>query len=169
MIGESYIQAGIEQRRLRELRSKIEAIALGSGPSVKPWIEAGDIPNVPKYGCSWLPAFLKLDVYTYGDVIHAPDLPRDGTRIVATERAWSDGMERFDVNFPHGGQAGGMAITLACRDHNIIGLIGFDGGRPADHPCDGLLRGLLTFWKARGKKFISLMPRSDFDDLMETP
>ena len=74
-------------------------------------------------------------------------------------------------DLPHGG-SGGMAISLACHRHTTVALIGFDG-YPDDGP-DGAMhdwmknnREMIRFWLNRGKRIISLMPKSFLDDLVE--
>lgn len=142
-------------------------IALGTGPSLRPWVAAGAFPAVPKYGCSFVPSLLKIDVYCYCDPVHAADLPADGTPIIATERVHSAGMRRWCEDFHHAGGSGGMAISEACKQHDCVALIGFDGGMDAEH--DQLLRNLLLWWKEQfGRKFVSLMPPGTIlDDLCE--
>jgi hypothetical protein len=150
-------------------KTSIEAVAMGTGPSAMLWIKAGSYPAVPRYGCSWIPHFLKLNAYAIGDICHFPDVPTDGTRIAATACVRKEGHPEWELYqemlYPHGSQSGGMAISMACREYRRVGLVGFDGGM--DEPYETDLRKMLEWWKARGRTFVSLMPKSTFDDLME--
>ncbi len=152
----------------REL--KVDAIAMGTGPSFWKFVK-GPIPHGFRYGCSTIPAYIKLNVYGYCDPVHEPDLPTDGTEIVATPHVWQEGMTPFG-DLQHGGSGGGMAISLACHRHTTVALIGFDGF-PDDGP-DGFYnnwmqvnREIVRSWLNRGKRIISLMPKSFLDDLVE--
>jgi hypothetical protein len=150
------------------MAEKFDVVVIGTGPSVLPWLKAGKFPDVPKYGCSWIPWHIKLNAYALGDSIHSPDVPQDGTRVVATKQCRSPEWELFDdERFPHGSQSGGMAITMACREFKRIAVIGFDGGLPGD--ADKELRELFEWWIQRGRTFVSLMPKSAFDDLWVKP
>lgn len=142
----------------------MQALCIGTGPSFFRWVEKGNFPSIPKYGCSIVPWYCKVDTYAYGDEEHLADVPVDGTRIVSTDRVWKSGHDHFDMRFPHGGSSGGMAITMACRGHRDVGLIGYDGGLP--EPFESDIRKLLQWWIYRGRRFYSLMESSTFDDLM---
>lgn len=149
---------------------EIDAIALGTGPSFWELVK-GRIPSGFRYGCSTIPAHLKLDVYCYGDAVHEPDLPMDRTEVVATPRCWEEGMTPFG-DFPHGGSGGGMAISVACHRHQSVALVGFDGFPEdgPDGPCHLWMqdnRELIRFWLRRGKRIVSLMSKSFLDDLVE--
>lgn len=149
---------------------KLDAIAMGTGPSFWEFIR-GPIPWGFRYGCSTIPAYIKLDVYCYGDAVHEPDLPLDRTEIVATPRCWNESMTPFG-DLPHGGSGGGMAISTACHRHQIVAIVGFDGF-PDDGP-DGFYRQwmsdnreLVRYWLRRGKRLLSLMEQSFLNDLLE--
>jgi hypothetical protein len=148
----------------------LDAIAIGTGPSFFDWIRS-PLPEGKRYGCGVVPQFLDVDVYALGDVVHCRHAPPD--RPVYATRRIIDSVgdpERFllypEDDLPHGGSSGGMALSLACRSHAVVGLIGFDGF-DIDDGFITAFRELICYWKNRGKRLISLMPQSAFDDLLE--
>lgn len=147
------------------MRQDFEALAIGCGPSLRPWIDVGDFPDVPKYGCGFASHVMALDFYCYCDITHAADLPTDETTVIASERVWRDGLLKYDDAFPHAGQAGGMAISESCKKCRRVALVGFDKGLPEPHETE--LRDLIVWWKKRGRTFVGLMPGQSFDDLMD--
>ncbi len=149
----------------------IEAIVLGTGPSFFAAIRR-PFPHAKRYGCGIASQHVELDVYALGDEVHGNHVPL-GTTVYITQRLRDAHPEATYLAYPedelpHGGSSGGMALSLACREHDVVGLIGFDGhGMPDDFVAS--FRALLAWWKTRGKRLVSLMPDSVFDDLLERP
>jgi len=151
---------------------ELDAIAIGTGPSFYEWLNTPRPENVKFYGSGVSSKYIKLDVYTIGDSCHIQNIPRYeavtyGTHMMLSH---SDKMLPYDGDtYPHGGSSGGMAISLACLHHDRIGLVGYDG------PC-GILDldmkwikntiDVLEFWIDRGKKIVSLMPHSCFNEVL---
>lgn len=167
MIGELLIATGqIVSRQTIVL----DAIVFGTGPSFYQAI-CGPLPLSKRYGCGIVPEFLDVDVYALGDVIHLKHVPPD-TPVYATRRireAVPDA-RRFlsypEDELPHGGSSGGMALSLACQAHDVVGLVGFDGYGMNDEFVIRF-RDVIRFWQARGKRLVSLMPASVFHDLLQ--
>lgn len=147
----------------------LEAIAIGTGPSFFAWIRR-PLPVGQRYGCGVVTRWIQVDVYALGDIVHIAHAPLDGpvfaTRQVRDAVGGESNWREFpEDELPHGGSSGGMALSLACRDHDVVGLIGFDGfGMNAEFQA--CFRELLRFWQSRGKRLVSLMPASAFDDLL---
>jgi hypothetical protein len=149
----------------------VESIVLGTGPSFFDAIRR-PLPPGKRYGCGIASRHVELDVYALGDEVHWNHAPL-GTTVYITQRVRDGHPESAYLAYPedelpHGGSSGGMALSLACRDHDVVGLIGFDSqGMPDEFVA--AFRALLTWWKARGKRMVSLMPACAFDDLLERP
>lgn len=148
----------------------LDAVVMGVGPGIREFLKH-PLPLGVKYGCSYLPSLIKLDVYCIGDAVHEFDLPTDDTEIVCSYPIDRQGYTEFGT-LPHGGSSGGMAISMACARHKIIGLAGFDGQFAEDDddaiPFISKTTRLLQFWLNRGRRIISLMPKSPFDNMIET-
>lgn len=149
-----------------------DAIAIGTGPSFYPWLRS-EIPDVPKIGAGASGKCLKLDAYCIGDVTHRRHM-QIGTPTYATgtifgllpQEDWIYLYDQFNVS--HKGSSGGMAVSIACLFHRRVALIGFDGGMSGN--ADGNFHTLLSEWKDKGRKFVSLMPPgTPWDALMEQP
>lgn len=169
MIGETLLQTRqIDSRSAMHL----DAIVLGTGPSFLNAIRS-PIPSGTRYGCGVVPLFLDVDVYALGDVVHLDHVPSDRP-VYATQRVRDAVADpgRFlaypEDELPHGGSSGGMALSLACRSHGVIGLIGFDGHGKDDAFITGFQE-LIRYWQIRGKRLMSLMPDSMFHDLLDRP
>jgi hypothetical protein len=177
------LSRGIEQVYKNPLDNihKVEAIVVGAGPSFKYLIGKGTFGLPKLYGAGVTSNFLSLDCYAYGDYDHTKNLPTYPCRIVAScpelvleaklkrELTIEDGATYFE-QVTHGHSSGGMALSLACEHHTTIGIIGFDGwiwnGEPvaADWPAQH--KAHLVRWIAKGKKLVSLMACSIFNDLL---
>lgn len=148
----------------------LDAIAIGTGPSFYEWVRQ-KLPRGLRYGCGEAAKFIELDRYLLGDVVHLQHVPA-GIPVYATRRVIESApdagqwLEFPEAELPHAGSSGGMALSLACRDHNVIGLIGFDGFG-VDPAFVEAFRRLILYWQSRGKLLISLMPHSAFDDVLE--
>lgn len=148
----------------------LEALAIGTGPSFFAWVRR-PLPSGKRYGCGIASRHLDLDVYALGDEVHWNNIPLDKT-VYVTQRlrdSHADAQRYLafpEDDLPHGGSSGGMALSLACRSHDIVGLIGFDGhGLPEEFVA--AFRGLIRYWQSRGKRLISLMPDSVFHEVLE--
>lgn len=167
MIGELLMQTrqiGTSQR------PALDAIAIGTGPSFYDWVRR-PLPRGMRYGCGAAARFIDVDHYLLGDAVHREHVPVDKP-VYVTRRVidqWPEASRYLvfpEAELPHGGSSGGMALSLACRDHAVIGLIGFDGFRVDETFVEGFRR-LIIYWNDRGKRLVSLMERSAFDDVLE--
>lgn len=144
------------------------AVAIGTGPSFFEWVK-NPTPGLVRYGCGVASKYLRLDYYALGDSDHYSHIP-PGVPTYATERVLSDptapaGLMPFDEHvLPHGGSSGGMAVSLAARNHRVVYLIGFDGFGEGEEVAGFVEKfsDLLEFWQGLGRKFYSLMPSSVF-------
>ena len=191
---------------------KLDAIAIGNGPSFYDWLNSPDIPyspavvcenatvplgypkfqhhNCPKlYGAGVASQKIRgLTVYCHGDILHVDNIPEpnsfyhSGCRCYASERNIrdkegllsfrGDGIPGLCQN--HEFSSGAMALSLASYENNHIGLIGFDGfGKDGLHPNCNVpdtyivsLRGLIKYYQDMGRKLYSLMPVSDYNDIL---
>lgn len=144
------------------------AVAIGTGPSFFEWAK-NPTPGLVRYGCGVASKYLRLDYYALGDCEHykhvPPGVPTYATSSVLDDPKAPKGLMPFDGDvLPHGGSSGGMAVSLAARNHRVVYLIGFDGFEEgiedrwkANHAK------LLEFWQERGRKFYSLMPATWFN------
>ena len=168
MIGELLRQTGQISSSPPSSLLRLDALALGTGPSFYEWIKH-PLPAGKRYGCGVSSLYLRLDAYAYGDAIHESHLPTNdfhpGVEIHGTDRVWRPGLILWDDAIPHGGSSGGMALSLACATHQRIGVIGFDGHQMPDEFV-ARFRDLLRYWQSRGKELVSLMPSSVFDDVL---
>lgn len=159
------------------------------------------------YGCGVVPNYINgLRHYELGDSIYINNVPDPssefhpgcvtyaGTRNLQDKR--TDGgptpalLPFADLDIPHGESSGGMALSHACLNHNVVGIIGFDGWRSgfkpyaapgetsvdleslklADERHDNFVRKfrhLINYWQNRGRRIISLMPSSVFNPILE--
>lgn len=166
MIGELLIQTG-QLAILRPLL--LDAIVIGTGPSFCAWVRQ-PLPAGLRYGCGAATRWVEVDVYALGDVVHIgnvpPCVPVYATRKVRDAiSTLNDWLAFPEDELPHGGSSGGMALSLACRNHQTIGLVGFDGFG-LDTEFQANFRRLLRYWQSRGRRLVSLMPASAFDDLL---
>lgn len=176
---------------------KLQAIAFGTGPSFFRFVddclldqyltrfEGG--PSL--YGCGKVPLYINgLRYYGYGDVIHCDNVPdgrpsdphHPGCITYAGTRNLGDGRSNggymppllpyADLDLPHGNSSGGMAISMACLHHDIVGIVGFDGDRASfgsDEAHENFVndfRKLINYWTNRGRRIVSLMPSSRWRD-----
>ena len=153
----------------------MDAIAIGSGPSFFEWVR-GELPAGRRYGAGVVSQYLALDVCCIGDLVHRPRL-QIGTLTYASRRVF-EALDRADwllcydtLGLPHGGSSGGMCVSLAALFHQRIGLVGFDGLDESESAENARwnadFRRLLTDWQSRGRTFVSLMPTSRFDDVLQ--
>ena len=174
----------------------LTAIAIGTGPSFYEWIKTPmieyrrsepsgqDIIFQPKlYGCGIVPLYVNnLFAYGYGDVTHVDHIPDpnapfhpgclnySGTRNLQDKPGL---LPYTDLDLPHGNSSGGMALSMACLHHDVVGIIGFDGypsgflSYQANQDFVNDFRYLINYWQNRGRRIISLMPKSVFNPIIE--
>ena len=149
----------------------LECIVLGTGPSLLDFLlehNKESLKGITLIGCGRL--VIDVDIYCYGDPRRRPDVPDvETTEVYAHQFVHEPGMIRWQEEWPHGGTAGGMAVTVACLKFDRIGLIGFDGFRtPEFEHYDNFVinfnNEILDYWQARGKKLYSLMSHSIFNE-----
>lgn len=164
----------------------LDAIVIGAGPSYgyllsdpPPFDKFSPftVTGKPKlYGAGVVSRFFPLDVYALGDYDNIKFTPTYPCKIVCSAESLQI---RPDIDiwpqhpYGHGASSGGMALTLACMDHEKIGIIGFDGftdwGMSVANDWPPKHRWLLQKWLGDGKQLVSLMPCSIFNDLLITP
>jgi hypothetical protein len=172
----------------------LQAIAIGTGESFYPWKDkwnATAIGPKPKlYGSGKCPLYINgLTAYGYCDGDNRLGLEKcfpqttwhPDCRVYSTPICMAHAKE-FNLAgeflpfpaVPHGNSSGGMAISLACMENDVIGLIGFDGTRETmpditDKLYETFLQDmayLIGFWQSRGKYIYSLMEHTVFDYLL---
>lgn len=136
-----------------------ECIVMGTGPSLEGFHTREEYQDLPKYGCGNLPINCQPDIYCYGSEIHAQHIPKDcEIRTTEQKSKFFPGSKYLPENIPHAGNSGGLAISHACLDFDVIGLIGFDDFDGSESNHNPGMKQLREYWEDRGKTFISLMP-----------
>lgn len=129
--------------------------------------------------------------YGLGDIIHIDHVPDGratdphhpgcttyaGTRNLQDKKSHGEYtpplLPYADLDIPHGESSGGMAISMACLHHDVVGIIGFDGHRepfPSDEAYWDFVRKtrtLINYWQNRGRRIVSLMSDSVFNSITE--
>lgn len=144
------------------------------------------------YGCGVTPLYINnIRYYGYGDIVHIRNVPDGrlsdphhpgcityaGTRNLEDKKPHGEYtpplLKYSDLDLPHGESSGGMAISMACLHHDVVGIIGFDGNRDgfgSDEVYENFViktRTLINYWQNRGRRIISLMPNSVFNSIVE--
>ena len=130
------------------------------------------------YGSGTASFDFPLDVYAIGDAIQIPRAPKYPCRVVVSypEFRFRPDLELWIDNptlaaIGHGCSSGGMATGLACFDFDVVGVTGFDGynelGKSIGDEMMDRHRIMLERWIAKGKRLVSLMPVSMFNDILE--
>jgi hypothetical protein len=180
---------------------ELEAIAFGTGPSFYEYIKQPHNykHNHPEfgewhtrlYGCGVVPNYINnLTAYGYGDTDHINNIPDPdgphhpgcktfaGTRNLKDFETYGKNLKPIpllpyaNLDLPHGESSGGMALSLACLHHNVVGIVGFDGNPDAFPPTVYTnfvekFRHLINYWQNRGRRIVSLMPNSVFNPIIE--
>lgn len=174
------------KEELKSLYPKMSAIVIGTGPSflLNYRSEVFQWPTHWQfYGCSYISGMIKnLTAYCYADSDHRAMIPDPsdefhiGCRCYAssprllTDKPWL--LPFYTLDIPHGCFSGTMALSLACFEHNHVGLIGFDGNSN-DFQSDTKhshyyrnARYVINYWQNRGRHIISLMENSIFNEAL---
>lgn len=173
----------------------LDGIAVGSGPSSRQLIGM-DLPNrVKLVGAGIVTQYLKVDYFAFGDPIHTKHVPKapaitystrhkEGTPLDETgtgvvyfiDETIPDDPKPEDVRFfpsgqpgwHHGCSTGGMAICIACKLFERVGIIGFDGyyadGKVYDPPGLKGQQQCIDSIRADNRKIVSLMDVSLLND-----
>lgn len=176
----------------------LEAIAIGTGPSFYKWKDTEvmkftneeGIEYSPRLiGCGVVPLYINgLFAYCYGDSTHLKNIPdpkgpyHPGCLNYSGTRNLQDRDDRnidllpyASFEIPHGNSSGGMAFSLACLHHNVIGIVGFDGYKEDFTDVSEAVykdfvfqfRYLINYWQNRGRRIVSLMEQSVFNPIIE--
>lgn len=154
---------------------RFEAIVICPGPSLHSFLRMPRDYDVKLIGCSRVTNYVNdLDYYVYADSTHKDKLPSrtfhpkcqvySVPRLYVPQTQW----HKWDDSIPHGGNSGGMAISLGCLKFNSIGLVGLDGhGLPENWVIE--MGRLLSYWQERGKYLYTLMGDSIFNNRLLKP